>query len=362
MTTNVFGSGGFSSSSVASNTSIYATPFRNATPATSVPETTSTNSGVDMSPNIPKSSPLQGVAADDPLMNSYKAPTGQNSVNYRSTAETGTMFSQASSNNRKVESPTGGKPDFGFFRERSGGGGRPPSVIDLGSATYDFRNFPEFDAKAYKDFKPPSEMDQPKKRVLFQASKLAPKRSETWQSKLTEEAIPPPKGPLFDFGLSSIPDSPPTSEGCSHHGGISLSVNLDELPEAEPVRLPYSIFTARVLPPLDLPWLTPEADNWSEIGKPPRRIEDSPYSPFSPDLKDDPEFWWDPYDFDPEAKLLKQQCVDDTVDTNTKEVGGDTAVQQEPGAGVQQEPGAGVKAVKESEASDPPVVVNAAVS
>jgi hypothetical protein len=145
--------------------------------------------------------------------------------------------------------------------------------------------------------------------------------SSTYKPKLTMDAIPGFKGTPYDFGLSSsdmlssLP-SPAKEESGSAAGskprvggGFDIALSFDNVKEEEdPDSLPgYSIFSQRTLPPLDLPWGTPEADNWSEIGKEPRRIEDSPYSPFSSDLKDDPEFWWDPYDFDPEAKVFKEQ-------------------------------------------------------
>ncbi|KAI5062464.1 hypothetical protein GOP47_0023003 [Adiantum capillus-veneris] len=284
------------------------------------------NDGLTQPPNVSSSAVTPSATSNSYPAANISASTGQSFAN-RSSGEAGTTPAQTAKakqeNNFSLSSRTG---------YRSGGGGRPPSVLDLGSATYDFSNFPEFDASALKQ---PGESEEPKKSVPSHRNKLAPLKSETWQSKLTEEAIPPAQGPLFEFGLSSIPDSPPLLDsGYNPHGGLSLNLNLDELPEAEPVRLPYSIFTARTLPALDLPWLTPEADNWSPIGKPPRRIEDSPYSPFSPDLKDDPEFWWDPYDFDPEAKLLKAAFTEEPkteVNATTKTEGEVTATKEAKG-------------------------------
>ncbi|MCO5583871.1 hypothetical protein L7F22_037786 [Adiantum nelumboides] len=305
--------------------------FDNAVPSNAVSvtaeQTAIFNDGSAQSPNVSNVTPSQGATSNLSPVANISASTGQSFAS-RSSGEAGTAPAQTSK--PKQENSF----NLGRTGYRSGGGGRPPSVLNLGSATYDFSNFPEFDASAFKNLKPPGESEEPKKREPSERNKLAPKKAETWQSKLTEVAIPPAGGPIFDFGLSGVPDSPPPSDtGYYPHGGHSLNVNLDELPEAEPVRLPYSIFTARTLPPLDLPWLTPEADNWSPIGKPPRRIEDSPYSPFSPDLKDDPEFWWDPYDFDPEAKLLKAAFAEEnTTEADTTKDGAVNTFKESEGA------------------------------
>lgn len=124
-----------------------------------------------------------------------------------------------------------------------------------------------------------------------------------------ETAIPRPKGPEFDFGLLDI--TARSRPGARPQGGFDTNIP-DDLPEAPPVQETtpkpkppgFSIFPQRTLPPLELPWDTPEADNWSEIGEDPPKYDLSSLFPsMGTLLKKDKEFHWDPYDFDEEAKL-----------------------------------------------------------
>lgn len=312
-----------------------------------------------VSSTAPGAASTQGIIANDSTsanMSSFQMGTGGQSPPSQVSSEAGQtsahMGSSMQSSNVTVISQSGPRSDMGSGVSSTSG------TAPFGSSTkYDFRNFPDLTSNAYKDYKPPGELQEPKRRVILPSSNLGPKRAESWQAKLTEAAIPPAKSPAYDFGLAGIPDAPPPLEaGANPQGVFNLSVSLDELPEAEPVRLPYSIFTARPLPPLDLPYLTPEADNWSEIGKPPRRIEDSPYSPFSPDLKDDPEFWWDPYDFDPEAKLLKEAFAEEPAE-EAKASKESEAAETKASKELEEE----AKTPKEPEAEESPAV-NAAAS
>lgn len=137
------------------------------------------------------------------------------------------------------------------------------------------------------------------------------------------ETIAKPKGPEFDFGMSDI--SPLKSEpGARPQGGFDIDIpaNLEPLPPPPPPKpkpLGFSIFQPRIVAPEGLPYDTPEADNWSEIGEdPPKLYLTSIYSPLRGFVSKDKELHWDPYDFDEEAKLFKPDVSADSKPPETE--------------------------------------------
>lgn len=139
-------------------------------------------------------------------------------------------------------------------------------------------------------------------------------------NQFAETGIPKPKGPELDFGSLNI--TAVSQPGARPQGGFDTNIP-DDLPEVPPVEekpkpkpLSLSMFPWRTLPSVDLPWDTPEADNWSEIGEdPPKYDLSSLYPSMGALLKKDKELHWDPYDFDEEAKLPpEEQVVEDDSD------------------------------------------------
>lgn len=133
-------------------------------------------------------------------------------------------------------------------------------------------------------------------------------------NQFAETSIPKPKGTETDFGLLNI--TAPCPPGLRPQGvfDIYLPDDLPEIPPPEPKPKPkpmsLSMFPHRQLPALDLPYHTPEADNWSEIGEDPPKYDLSTLFPSMGELiKKDKEFHWDPFDFDPEATLPPEEEV-----------------------------------------------------
>ncbi|KAH7301962.1 hypothetical protein KP509_23G050400 [Ceratopteris richardii] len=193
------------------------------------------------------------------------------------------------------------------------------SPVLTSSGTFDFSNF-SFNNSTYRDNDPPLPRRRPRPRPRPAAQTMSSDFNSGTGSLLetrspfgsnnqfAESSIPKPKGTEVDFGLLNITASCPPGMRPQGTFDIYIPDDLPEIPPPEPKPKPkpmsLSMFPLRQLPPLDLPYHTPEADNWSDIGKDPPKYDLSTLFPSMGDLiKKEKEFHWDPFDFDPEATL-----------------------------------------------------------
>ncbi|KAI5080046.1 hypothetical protein GOP47_0005525 [Adiantum capillus-veneris] len=198
-----------------------------------------------------------------------------------------------------------------------------PALTSSGS--FDFSNF-SFNSSSYRDNDPPLPRRRPRPRPRpatqtmssdfnsSTASLLETRSPFGSNNQFAETSIPKPKGTEMDFGLLNI--IAPSPPGMRPQGvfDVYLPDDLPEIPPPEPKPKPkpmsLSMFPHRQLPDLDLPYHTPEADNWSEIGKDPPKYDLSTLFPSMGELiKKDKEFHWDPFDFDPDFKLPPEEKV-----------------------------------------------------
>ncbi|MCO5564880.1 hypothetical protein L7F22_018548 [Adiantum nelumboides] len=198
-----------------------------------------------------------------------------------------------------------------------------PALTSSGS--FDFSNF-SFNSSSYRDNDPPLPRRRPRPRPRPATQTMSSDFNSSTASimetrspfgsnnQFAETSIPKPKGTEVDFGLLNI--TAPLPPGMRPQGvfDIYLPDDLPEIPPPEPKPKPkpmsLSMFPHRQLPALDLLYHTPEADNWSEIGKDPPKYDLSTLFPSMGELiKKDKEFHWDPFDFDPDFKLPPEEKV-----------------------------------------------------
>lgn len=231
--------------------------------------------------------------------------------------------SASNQNTSSISTLDGGLPNIESKSEASAVGSSASNISPAASSSsaFDLSNFPAFEESTYEDEPPlPRRRPRPRPRPIPQSSvsnfsfnspSSEEVRSPFGSSSENGAGIPKAKDQEFDFGLTGIGGNPPQCEpGARPQGGfdINLPAGLKELPP-EPPSPPkpkplFSMFPLRTLPPDDLPYDTPEADNWSDIGKEPPKYDLSMlFGPGKSFIKKDKELHWDPYDFDEDAKL-----------------------------------------------------------
>lgn len=288
----------------------------------------------------PGSKPFDSTPFGSASLNSSSTTVSFNS----SSTSSATTIQSTTTIANTTSSTISGLPDISKPLEPGTTGGSTPVSPDTttplrspaltSSGGFDFSNF-SFDNSSYRDNDPPLPRRRPRPRPrLIPQSTMASNLNFNSNStsvletrspfgsnnQFAETGIPKPKGPEFDFGSLNI--TAISQPGARPQGGFDTNIpdDLEEVPPVEekpkPKPLSLSMFPWRTLPSVDLPWDTPEADNWSEIGEdPPKYDLSSLYPSMGALLKKDKELHWDPYDFDEEAKLPpEEEVVEDDSD------------------------------------------------
>ncbi|KAH7283830.1 hypothetical protein KP509_34G025800 [Ceratopteris richardii] len=281
--------------------------------------------------NISSTSVVTGTSASTSASVSATVNTSS-SVNAGSIGSSNSGLNSAVSNNSDSSTPSGTIAEIKSAAIASGPADTSASSSTLASSTsphplnspaltssgtFDFSNF-SFDNSTYRDNDPPLPRRRPRPRSRPATQTISDINSGTSlletrspfgsNNQFAETSIPKPKGTEVDFGLLNI--TAPCPPGMRPQGTFDIYIpdDLPEIPPPEPKPKPklmsLAMFPHRQLPSLDLPYHTPEADNWSEIGKDPPKYDLSTLFPSMGELiKKEKEFHWDPFDFDPEATL-----------------------------------------------------------